>query len=169
MIWVDVETTGLDRTNAAILSIGAIHYPSMSEFYIECCPTGFFEIDLEALTINGLKPNKDNVTPKIAVDKFIDWAKHECDDILLAGHNIGNFDALFLHKAYDGTFNMNWIFGRRFIDLHTVGYTVTGNSLSLDGILSYLGFPKEPKPHNALVGAKAEMRCYFELLKRMKT
>lgn len=88
------------------------------------------------------------------------------------------FDVGFLHWTYRYRY-FAWRFGRRTVDLHAVAYcrwlldpqmrlrvplkNDRTSPLSLDAILSCLGLPPEPKPHNALTGA----RCAAEAFRRL--
>lgn len=59
-----------------------------------------------------------------------------------------------------------WPFGHRSVDLHSVAFAKLGKSLSLDGILQAVGLQPEPKPHNALTGARLERDAFKLLLAR---
>lgn len=57
-----------------------------------------------------------------------------------------------------------WPFGYRSLDLHSVAFAKLGKSLSLDRILQTVGLELEPKPHNALTGARLERDAFKRLL-----
>ena len=42
------------------------------------------------------------------------------------------------------------------------------SSLNLDAVLNYCGIPEEPKPHNALTGAKCNAEVISRLLNNKK-
>src|SRR3989344_2493483 len=74
--------------------------------------------------------------------------------------------------------NITWIVPYRTIDLHTVAYTYhlkkgllpplkeKRTAINLDYILTLVGLPEEPKPHNALTGAKMEAEAFSRLLQK---
>ncbi len=174
MIIVDVETTGTDAKIHGIASLGAVDYETGAEFYQECRIGKDKVIDPIALKINGFTEaqlrDESKMSGPIMYCCFIDWVKRNSKDTLLAGHNIGHLDLLFLeelHKECDLFFdNMEkFPFGYRTVDLHSVAYLKLGKSLSHEGICEALELPKEPKPHNALNGARSERDAFKLLLK----
>lgn len=160
MIVVDVETTGIDPKKSCIVSIGAVDYNSDAEFYQECHIYEDSEVHEKALEINGfsleqLKDYRKNPPHETYYD-FVQWALSISpvnEKILLAGHNIGHFDILFLENL-STFFPDKFPFSYRTIDSHTLGYYKFNESLSLDNLLLKLGLPEEPRPHNALTGAQ---------------
>jgi len=177
MIIIDVETGGLDPNKHALLSIGAVDYETGDEFYGECrAYQGYVAhqddlIDDFALGINGFTREQCNdVTkqwPHSLYMEFLHWAAiAKKRDLLLAGQQVGAFDIPFLKKIASDSHQgivPTWPFGYRSVDLHSVAFARLGKSLSLDGILTAVGLKPEPKPHNALTGARLE-RDAFKLL-----
>lgn len=167
MIIVDIETTGVDPLKNSIVSIGAVDFEKGDEFYIECCAIPDREIDEYALKINGFTKEQCLDTSKPSAEeaykKFLWWTT---DDrlVMLAGQQVGSFDAKFLQHMHERCGLGKWPFGHRTLDLHSVAYAKFGESLSLDGILQKLGLPPEPKPHNALTGARVEYAAFKKLL-----
>lgn len=166
LIIVDIETTGLDRVNCGIVSIGAVDYNSEHKFYIECRPNQSDIIEQKALEINGFTydqifdPTKPSTTQ--AYKSFEEWALSIYDQPILGGENIGQFDALFLCKASGNGFTLNWPFKHRFVDLHSIFCFATGKSISLQNMAKYFGLDPEPEIHNALNGAlkaKEVLQC----------
>ena len=183
MIVVDVETTGLDPHRNSIVSIGAVEFENpANQFYQECKVRSCSEISDGALKINGFtrKEVADIRKPTLieTMHNFLDWSG-ECREQTLAGHNI-SFDRGFLEESLKHANAGNdkariWPFGYRTIDAHTICYAShlmhgimpplkDGKSnINLDVALAYVGMPSEPKPHNALTGAKVTA----ELLSRL--
>jgi DNA polymerase III epsilon subunit-like protein len=103
---------------------------------------------------------------------FLAWIEN-IKEKTIAGHN-PSFDRDFL-QATAYRYHLNWPMAHRTIDLHTVCYfdmikkgveppTLHGHSsLNSDSIYRYLGMPDEPKPHNALTGAKMEAEAFSRL------
>jgi DNA polymerase III epsilon subunit-like protein len=177
MIVVDIETTGLDPVKNSIISIGALDFSNpKKEFYGECSPKK--EIDQEALKINGFKEEGLKLIKKDCfslVKEFLEWAK-KINGKTLAGENVW-LDASFLRQATK-EMNEEWPFGHRFLDLHSLSYYFhilddkeiikEDSKFSLDQTLKYLGLPEEPKPHNALTGAKVSAECLSRLIFKEK-
>jgi DNA polymerase III epsilon subunit-like protein len=102
---------------------------------------------------------------EVAIKEFLEWIKN-IKEKTIAGEN-PSFDRDFL-KISAQKYEIEWTLGHRTIDLHSLCYThllkrglkpptENGRSaLNLDKILEYVGLPPEPKPHNALTGAKME-------------
>lgn len=168
MIVFDIETTGLSPTKNAMVSLGAVDYDTEEEFYGECCIIPTFQfVEMEALAVNGFSLDEVNDATKQfdfqLYTRFLKWA--EGREMLLAGQQVGSFDILFLRAIHDrcGWFG-KWPFGHRSIDLHSVAFAKFGKSLSLDGVLKAVGLEPEPKPHNALTGARLERDAFKKLL-----
>ena len=173
MIILDIETTGLSATKHSMVSLGAVDYDNGEEFYGECHAVG--EIDDFALGVNGFTReqclDKTKDSPAALYLRFLSWALNR--EMLLGGQQVGAFDITFLKQIHeseavewsspDGMKKPKWPFGYRSVDLHSVAYAKLGKSLSLDGILTAVGLKPEPKPHNALTGARLE-RDAFKLL-----
>ncbi len=182
MIILDIETGGLDPNKHALLSIGAVDYETGEEFYGECRAykdyPGFADdlIDDFALGVNGFTREQcHDVTkqwPHSLYMQFLYWAAiQKKRDLFLAGQQVGAFDIPFLKKvASDARHGIVpvWPFGYRSVDLHSVAFAKLGKSLSLDGILQAVGLEPEPKPHNALTGARLEREAFKRLLAKQE-
>ncbi len=179
MIIVDVETTGIDPEKHSIVSIGAVDFSNPSnEFYIECQPWDGAEITDRALEINGFTRDQlfdvSKGTLSYAIAEFVEWA-NKIGDYTMGGQNVGKFDLMFSQSSVNRS-ELDFDFGRRSRDLHTttsdtmdrLGMKIplkNGKSdLNLDNILRFVGLAPEPKPHNALTGAKLEAEAYSRLL-----
>ncbi len=178
MIIVDVETTGIDPKKNSIVSIGALDFLNPeNQFYQECRIWDGAEIIKEALEINGFSEEeiKDpkKKTLEEAIKNFLEWTI-KIEEKVLAGEN-PSFDRNFL-KTSAQRFGIDWMPNYRTIDLHSLcyvhylrrelkppmkdGYT----DLNADKIFKYTGLSKEPKPHNALIGAKMEAEALSRLI-----
>lgn len=178
MIVVDVETTGLDPSKHSIVSIGAIDFNNPSnQFYATCIAWEGADISEYALKINGFTYQQvlmnNEYTLEEAMEEFLDWA-HGCEEKTIAGEN-PKFDLNFLADSAKRS-GLKWNLGYRSVDVHTLCYAHQLNrnkklpkkegysNLSLDKTLKYCGLPEEPKPHNALIGAKLEAEAINRLL-----
>jgi DNA polymerase-3 subunit epsilon len=178
MIVVDIEAAGLDPKKSALLSIGAVDFRDPErQFYAEAQIWEGSTIDPDSLAINGFTeeqcrdPKKE--TLEEVMHKFINWMRLAQEKTLM-GQN-PSFDRDFLNTSF-GRCGISWGFSYRTLDLHTLAYTDClqkgisipiengRTSLNLDSILAYVGLPKEPKPHNALMGAKLEAEAFSRIL-----
>ncbi|KKM45930.1 hypothetical protein LCGC14_1560170 [marine sediment metagenome] len=167
MIVVDVETGGLDPQNNPLLSIGAVDYDNSDrEYYGKIAPYLDLEITKEALGVNGINVEewKENNLLKETIQEFSDWVGVNKKNIILAGHN-PRFDLDFLKVNFKRV-DISFPFTYRTVDLHTLAYSKFGGKekLTSDRIYELLGMEIEPRPHNALTGAKYETKA-FSLLK----
>jgi DNA polymerase-3 subunit epsilon len=178
MIVVDVETSGLDPNKHSILSIGAVDFqrPERS-FYGECRAWDGALIQEEALEINGFTveqaTDKNKKTLQELMREFKSWVD-ESKEITLAGQN-PSFDRDFLNNSFWRT-DIDFKFAARNVDLHSVAYydhitrgidipqKNNHSDLSLDNIAKYAGLTEEPKPHNALNGAKFEAEALSRII-----
>lgn len=165
MIILDIETTGLKPSIHSMVSLGAVDYNTGEEFYGECRIPDDAVIDPYSLGINGFTEaqcrDKTKPSPRELYLSFLEWSKGRTP--LLAGQQVGSLDIPFI-KAIAESNNLIWRFGYRSVDLHSLAYLRFRQSLSLDGILTTLGLEPEPKPHNALTGARVEYKAFKLLL-----
>lgn len=172
--------TGLDANQHSIVSVGAVDLDNPSrQLYEECRMWDGAKVENEALAVNGFTleqitdPTKQ--TEGELVHKFIAFAE-PMTDATIAGQNVF-VDTGFLQAAAKRAGHTAWPFAHRIIDIHTLcfehmikrGVTPPLNvekrhsALNLDAVLNYCGIPEEPKPHNALTGAK----CNAEVISRL--
>jgi hypothetical protein len=152
-----------------MLSLGAVDYLTGDTFYGECRLTEGREIEPIALQINGFT-EKQARDPQKQSDmdlflRFVMWTQTLSSKVL-GGHNVGHFDIIFLEEIYSRiphTFLPKFPFSYRTVDLHSIAYAKFGESLTHSQICEKLGLTPEPKPHNALEGAKSE-RAALEVL-----
>ncbi len=184
MIIIDVETTGFDSKNNSIVSIGAVDFNNPTkQFYIENRIWGGAEIFeggeqllpgpgyISSLVINGFTKeqitDKNKPTLKEAMELFIKWCE-SCNSRLFGGHN-PYFDLDFLRSSALRE-KITWNFGHGAVDLHTAVYLnykqrgLTPPKLRSTDCFNYVGLPEEPKPHNALTGAKLEAEAFSRLV-----
>lgn len=173
--------TGLEPTLHSIVSVGAIDllHPER-QLYEECHAWDGAKIEPDALAVNGFTreqvadPAKQ--TEGELVHKFIAFAEG-MDDTTLAGQNVFT-DLYFLQAAAKRAGHTAWPFAHRIIDIHTLcwehmikrGLTPPldaekrHSKLNLEAVARYCGMPEEPKPHNALTGAKYSAEVISRLL-----
>lgn len=178
MIVVDMESSGVEPHKNSLLSVGAFEFENPeNKFYEECRVWDGAHIDDEALGINGFSREEatdlKKQSDKELLMKFLSWTE-SCNERTIAGQNPST-DRDFLKYTAE-RYHVNWPFAHRTIDLHSICYfhmlrrevvPSTKNkhsALNLDGILEYVGVPKEPRPHNGLMGAKVEAEAFQRLI-----
>lgn len=180
MIAVDIEASGIGPETHSIVSLGAIDMTDPSrQLYAECRVWEGAHINDEALAVNGF--TKEQITDPSKqseaelVHAFAAWAEPVLDRTL-AGQNV-SFDRDLLEAAARRAGHTEWPFAHRTIDSHSLCWMhmvkrgllppvdpeKRRSALNLDAILIYCGIPEEPKPHNALTGAK----CHAEVISRL--
>lgn len=181
MLIVDGEMSGLEPTLHSIVSLGAVDldHPER-QLYEECRVWEGAKVEDEALEVNGFTleqitdPAKQ--TEADVVHKFIAFAEGMADTTI-GGQNV-YMDSFFLEAAAKRAGHTAWPFAHRIIDTHTLCYmhmvkrgltpptdpAKRHTSLNLDAVLNYCGIPEEPKPHNALTGAKSHAEVISRLL-----
>lgn len=170
LLALDIETGGLSPIENSILSIGAVDIDSGEEFYMECRNYPDRKVDEFALKVNGFTMEQANdeakVLPHVAYSILVDWCLKVNPKPLLVGENLPSFDVQFLKNAQELSISP-WIFGHRFIDLHSLSYAAFGRSVKMDETMRLLGLPEEIKPHNALNGARATRDAVLGLLEKL--
>ena len=178
MIVTDIETTGTNPEKHSILSIGAIDLDNpKEEFYGECKMWEGAHVDDEALNINDVTleeaqdPAKQSEAQLVA--DFLAWIMERTEHTIAAHNPV--FDISFLEAAAMRA-KINFPLARRSIDQHTVTIThllLNGKqppvekgrtAVNSDFIMKYVGIPAEPRPHNALNGAKWEAEALSRML-----
>lgn len=181
MIVLDIETTGVDFKVHSIVSIGAVDFLHPERrFYEECRIFPSAHIDPEGLAVNGFTQEQiEDVSKKTdgeIVKDFLKWLS-ESEEQTIAGQNPMVVDVPFL-RAVSERYHFNNTFAHRSLDLHSVCYlhmTERGvtppvdpvkkhTALNSDTIMTYVGIPTEPHPHNALNGALYEAEAFSRLL-----
>ena len=178
MIVVDTELSGLDPDKHSLVSIGAIDFSNPeNQFYGECRIFPGAHISEEGIAVAGF--SKEEVTdPKKQSDeelarKFIAWGMSRTEHTFV-GQNPYT-DMMFIRNAAK-RYHLDWNFAHRTIDVHSICYMhmiksgltppvlKNRSDLGSDKIMQYVGIPVEPKPHNALNGAKQSAEAASRLL-----
>lgn len=181
MIVVDLETSGLDEKKHSILSIGAVEFDNPDNiFYGECRLRDGAEVDPAALATNGFTLNyiagREKSCQELVTD-FRKWALN-IKNRTLAGM-VPSFDEGFLRSHFE-SYSIEWIFGRRSIDLHSAFYVylaATNQEIplkdgilmgSLDFILAHLGINgRTSQIHNALEDARLTRGAFYAIINRL--
>ena len=178
MIVVDIESSGTDFGKHSIVSIGAVDLlKPHRQFYDECRIWEGSSIMKGALEVNGFTEeslrDENKKTEGEIVKAFLAWAD-DSENYMVAGQN-PSFDLLFIQSASYRN-KINFFLPYRTLDLHSVcfGHMLSRgisppvlkrkSNLESDGIMDYVGIPKEPRPHIALNGARYEAEAFSRLL-----
>jgi DNA polymerase III epsilon subunit-like protein len=174
LIFVDVETGGLDPNVHSILSIGMVlwgdfHIVAEKEWYVKEDPIA---VTSEAMEVNNidLKSLQD---PPSQVVKYISMFlnKHGFDPETdhLAGHNVGSFDCGFIKRLYRLA-DQPFPFKHRVVDTFSTAKALQlcnglpdNLSLSLESLCKY--YDVKYAAHNALSDAHASAIIFEEILK----
>ena len=73
---------------------------------------------------------------------------------------------MILHRIYDGTFDMSWALGHRFLDISSLLYLKTGKLLSSREIPKFLGIEPESDLHSGISGARHEYTVLKKVLEK---
>ena len=176
---LDVETTGLDQEKCAILSVGIVSYgKQLNEFYREYYPFEGAAVVEASMRINGFEIDKMKRDPvndprNVAEDVKSFLKANECN--VIAGQN-PSFDRGFVN-AYANRYGMDFRIPIWMLDMHSVcmAYMLEnsidipkkldgGLFLSGDAILEFVGLGAEPKPHNAMNGARYEFEALCRII-----
>jgi DNA polymerase III epsilon subunit-like protein len=185
MLIVDCEMSGLEPTLHSIVSVGAVDLEQpQRQLYEECHVWDGAKIEDEALEVNGFTREQVTDPSKQSegdlVHKLIAFAEGMADTTF-GGQNV-YMDSFFLQAAAKRAGHTAWPFAHRIIDTHTLAWMHMHkrgltppldaekhhSALNLDAVMQYCGIPEEPKPHNALTGAKAHAEVISRLLNDKK-
>lgn len=177
-ISVDVETSGTDPVKSGILSIGACNFKNKNYFYIENKLREDAYVDDYSLKVNGFTKediydvNKANELE--ALQALIEFANQN-KTFLIIGKN-PQFDYNFLKNIWirNGMSLNDFPFSYRLIDIS--GFVISSwlqarnpipeKGLSSGAIQNILDVEEEPKPHNALNGAKMNKLCVISWVEK---
>ena len=176
---LDMEMTGLDSQKCAILSVGIVSYTKkLNEFYREYYPFDDAEIVEAGMAINGfdltkMEKNSINNPKNVVEDVKAFLMANNCN--VIAGQN-PSVDRSFIN-AYAERFGSDFRIPIWMLDMHStclaymIGKNITvprkpdgGLFLTGDSILEFTGLGSEPKPHNALNGARYEFEALCRII-----
>ena len=181
ILWLDVETTGLDSKKNGIIQIAAIYTrdldgPVISTFEGTCSAKGF-DIEKEALEVNGIdkKDLKKRRPPIDLLDDFVKWMQNfidpydRNDKFFVAGYN-ARFDVGFVNNwaknlgfnyvmSYFGKHPFDMMLAIRWMELeHRIG---PFDSLKLTEVAK--AFNVKLDGHDAMEDIKATRELFFKL------
>lgn len=166
LIFVDIEASGLGFS-AGMLSIGAVHYTTNREHYVQMRLDDHQTYEEKSLLVNGFTPkdcyDEELPSQRKGVESFYKWVETIRSEYfskelaIMGGHAIhGDVTSL---KSVKGS----WPFQSRTVDVHAAAVCLFGVSYSAKGLCERLGVMPEPLVHNALEGAKQGLRCFKKM------
>jgi len=183
MLVVDVETTGIDENKNSIVSVGGVIIPKIEEdtikyLYNEARVWPGAEISDRTLEVNGftreaITSDQTKLTQREMLEQLVEFADMS-EDITIWGHN-PRFDVNFINASLKRE-GLDFRFSYHTLDQHTLACVrhldnqqqipLKDKKSILDGdaIMTYVGIPQEPTPHNALNGAKWEAEAIYRML-----
>lgn len=181
LLWLDTETTGLNKDKCDITQIAGIVIIDGEEkerFDFHCQPVNWENIEPVALektnmTVEKLKtfpmPQEVYTNFVALLDKYIDKYNKE-DKFYMAGHNV-QFDFEFVKTLFKkmGSDYFGSYFFYKTVDLmafctilHTAGL-INLTSWSLESIAKYLEVPFDSNLHDAAVDIDLTRKCFCRL------
>jgi DNA polymerase III epsilon subunit-like protein len=178
MIIIDIEASGLDVDTYAMVSLGAVDFDNPErQFYAEPRMWDGAQSSEDSLAINGFSDAECRDSNRVPLQRvmhdFLSWIE-PIKEKTLVGQN-PSYDRDFVNNSFKRS-GIGWNFSYRTLDLHTIAYVDhirrnvsiprehSRTGINLDYILLYVGIPAEPKPHNALTGAKVEAEALSRML-----
>lgn len=169
LLFIDLETTGLDPTRHEIIEVGALLVNGKTlkvkkEYQTKVMPEHPETADKKALKISGLSPTSwKRAKPLVQVLRDLNKLAPEA---MLVGHNI-SFDWAFLEIAYRN-FNIPWTFDYHRLDLLSIAYihALTDpkiKKLRLQALADYFNIKREKK-HRAMEDARTIYKLFRKLV-----
>jgi len=164
LVFVDVETSGLDPQVQEILEFAAVRDTGES-MVTKIKPKRIETASEYALKLNGYNEDDWADAPEMAdiLPEIVEFLK----DSVIAGQN-PRFDASFINAA-SKEHGIDLKVDYHVIDVATLTYEHLFpcgiESLSLKNVCEFLGIPPEPNVHRALNGALTARRVYHILLR----
>lgn len=167
LLWIDVETTGLDENIHDVIEIGAILTDAFGtrlrpEMDVKVQPVNIQAAIPEALRINGYTPEAwgDSVSVREAATKLRGMAA----DAILAGWNVA-FDSRFV-SAMVRSLGLEPTWDYHTVDVFSLAWprlVVGDDGLKMTTACRLLGVPEEPRPHRAISGARTALALYRKM------
>ncbi|NLV90198.1 MAG: 3'-5' exonuclease [Tenericutes bacterium] len=182
LMFLDVETGGLDEMNDSLLTIGLVYWEngeivngteiliSLPDYKVCKRAMDINKIDLNLLRENGCSEVE-------AINKVNEYCKEHfgVEKVILAGHNV-SFDIAFLRELFRrNNVNYDERFGHRSVDTSSIlKYLYYKGAFkedisSSDKAFEYFGIDfEEGKRHSALGDSEATAKLFNKLLKVKK-
>lgn len=181
ILMLDLETTGLDKDQHCILSVGMKIVGSDLEKEILLRPDASRKVDPKAIEINKIDltyhtiAGATNLQALAAIDKFLEDTIGD-SKAYIAGRNV-HFDVEFLEELYQRVYGESFKnrFKHQYFDVRTIanylqmkGAIPLEVNLSVDSLHCYLFGDKEiqKKAHGALADVRMDEESFRTLLRK---
>lgn len=158
MVFVDVETTGVNPHDDSIIQLSAVRYRGGEKVEVlDTYINPLRKIPPAATLVNGITDDMVRFSPKIKDirPRFMEFIK----DSILVGYNV-LFDLRFLDLAFRGA-----LIGTLYIDvLPAAKEEFKLPNHKLETVATHLGFHPEDGFHNSLTDCEATAAVYFHLV-----
>lgn len=176
IIYLDVETSGLNPTIHGILQIACIAEVNgvlVGSFNEYLKPHDSLKIDKKALEVNGIKKKQIKLfeDEKIVLDKLVKWVAKYGSYLQPCGYNVG-FDTNFLKELY-ARHDVSYPKSFNYYDIDTFSIVKVlvaedklkkGENLKLGTVCKQMGI-KLDNAHDALADIKATRELHKKLVK----
>lgn len=169
LVFLDLETTGLDPRRHEILEIGAVRVDPVTlavvgEVEVRVRPQRIDDAEPDALRVNGYAAK--DWTSALALDVALEMIAPLLEGAILAGHNT-SFDRGFLVEGWRQTGLTPPAMDYHLLDTVSLAWPLYSagviQSLSLSTLCAHLGIER-PSPHRALADAHASRELARRLL-----
>lgn len=168
LVFIDLETTGLDVTKHEITEIGCMivngeNFEIIEEYSAKVKPDHINTASKEALKLTGYTEEKwgDSVDLRVAIEKVSEMTKGG----MITGWNVA-FDWAFIEAAFR-KLKIESNFNYHKVDVQAIAYAVLYknkniNNLRLRSIASYFGYDL-----GSVHGASEDIRITYEVFKKL--
>lgn len=185
ILFLDVETGGLDPFNHSLLEIGLVLWEDgeIKDTLNIKLRHNIYKITRSSLEFNGInliKHDNESIPCKEAYNKIISFVNNHYNNgekITLGGHNIGKFDFIFLKEfieKYDNNL-INNRFSHRFVDTSSIlkflyhSNIINKKVFSLNKALKHFNLTiSDGERHTGIGDAKIEAELYTKLINLIK-
>lgn len=169
LVFLDIESTGLDLTKHEIIEIGFVittpRLKVLEEFAIKIKPERIQDADPVSLKVNHYDPT--DWRGATSLKEAIEVVSEKTKDCILVGQNVA-FDSGFLNVAFERTGIPNRMHYHKLDTISIAWAKLHRNpkikSFSLREMCLYFGIKNE-KAHTALSDARATFELYKKLMR----
>jgi len=164
LVWIDVETTGLDETEHEIIEFAALNEETGEVLEFKIWPEHLETATEEALEVNGFSVDEWEKSRALTMSEALPRIVNFLQGAILAGQNV-SFDERFI-KAAIKTSGKPYKISHHKLDVATLALVHLGplgaRSVSLNSICEYLGIPNEGA-HRAMADVDRVRAAYLKL------
>jgi DNA polymerase III subunit epsilon len=172
LVFVDIESTGLDFLKHEIIEIAGViveqsedgSFRVVEEFEYKIKPLRIHDAEPQALKVNHYDPSA--WTEALLLSDAMKLVGEKTKDMIMVAHNVA-FDSAFIDKAFKESGMKNPMHYHR-LDTVSMAYIKLRNvpevdHFSLHELCRYFGI-ENPNSHTALADARADFELYKKLI-----